>query len=288
MLGRGSATATDQARPGLDEALGILGHVLGASEIELAPFVGPGQASVGLNQDRLVGHRDHALQRLEHGTGADRAVDANDVRSPLLEAGGEDLGRGAEQRVAVGVDGHAGDDGQVGSDLARGEDRLAHDREITEGLDQEDVDATLDQTTHLLGEHRAGLVEAGRAKGFDAQPERANAAGHVAPIAGSLPGDLGTAPVDGVELVVGAMLAQLVTIGPKGIAGQHLCARLAIGLVDLPDDFFSAEIEGVVALVEEEPAVIELGTDATVHEDDAGLVEKFDEGKTLAGNGGVG
>ncbi len=122
------------------------------------------------------------------------------VAPRALELRREPLGRRAVERVAVLLGRHLRDDRQVGQ-RPHGVDRRADLVQVAEGLEDEEIDAALEQRLRLLAEVLARLVDAGLAPRLDADAERADRAGHVGAVAGRAPRDARAFDVDLVQLV---------------------------------------------------------------------------------------
>ena len=142
------------------------------------PSTSRGLPAFGCADSLSLGHRFHAFDRLEHRRRSDGAVDADDRRAARLELRGELLGRRAVQRVAVFLGRHLRDDRQIGQ-RPHGVDRRADFVQVAERLEDEEVDAALEQRLRLLAEVLARLVDAGLAPRLDADAERPDCAGHV-------------------------------------------------------------------------------------------------------------
>ena len=109
---------------------------------------------------------------------------------------------GAVGQVAVVVDGDLGDDGHlVAGGFARGEDSLAQLVQDGEGLQDQQVDAGLDQRLDLLAEHGAGLFERGGTQRLDADAQRPDRAGDESSLSGGLARQPHAGLVDGLQLL---------------------------------------------------------------------------------------
>ncbi len=193
----------------------------------------------------------------EHGGGADRAVEADDVGAPLGQPGGDGLHRGAVGRVPVLAHGHLRDDRQIRRHGPRGLEGGMDLLQVAEGLQDESVHPALGQSSGLQGEMGHGLAPRGRAPRLDPDAERADGADHHRPSASGLPGQSGGTPVD----VLGALLQpegrQLHRIGAEGVGLDDLGAGPEVGLVDLLHQAGLLQGQLVVADVDEHPAVVQ-------------------------------
>ncbi len=149
----------------------------------LRPSTSRGLPALGCADSRQPRDGLHPLDRLEHRRRTDRAVDADDGRAAPLELGREPLGRRAVERVAVLLGRHLRDDRQIGQ-RPHGVDRRADLVQIAERLEDEEIDAALEQRPRLLAEVLARLVDAGLAPRLDADAERADRSGDVGALAG--------------------------------------------------------------------------------------------------------
>ncbi len=73
--------------------------------------------------------------------------------------------------------------------------------QVAERLEDEQIDAAVDERLRLLAEVLARLVDAGLAPRFDADAERPDRSGHVGAVARGTPRDLHAGDVDLAELV---------------------------------------------------------------------------------------
>src|SRR6185312_8868267 len=79
----------------------------------------------------------------------DRAIDADHVGAPGVERARDRVRRSAVRREAVGADRHLRDEGLARIGVARREDRLLDLVEVGKGLEDEQIDAAVDETGHL-------------------------------------------------------------------------------------------------------------------------------------------
>src|SRR5262245_26274465 len=142
VLRRRAAAAADEFHSRVDQPLGVLGHVLGRSQINLTPADVAGESGVGLRREPPRRVWTHLFDRLKDDLRADRAVQSDHVAlvrvEPLIEPLGEDFGRGAERGRALFVDGHLREYGVI-AQFAHGPDRLSHFGQILEGFENECV-----------------------------------------------------------------------------------------------------------------------------------------------------
>ena len=154
----------------------VLGEVLRRRGVDEAAVEEARQAGVrhrGEAHRRLRGHR---FDDLERGLRAEAAVDARDVGA---ERGGDVrdfVRRLAAHCAAVALERHLRDDRQVAR-LLHGEHRLAQLGEVGERLEDEQIDAALEQRLDLLAERRAHLLRPDVADGREHAAGRADRAG---------------------------------------------------------------------------------------------------------------
>ena len=171
--------------------------------------------------------------------GAERAVDADHERLGVLDGDPERLGR-LTREVAAAASIAVKDDPQrsAGRDLGGGDERGLRVERVEDGLDQQQVDAALDEPAHLLGvglddlveRHGpvAGVVDLGRERERDV--ERADRAGHEA--AAGLVGCLAREPrAFDVHLVDGVLEPVVGLADPRrreGVGRRDVGARLQV------------------------------------------------------------
>ncbi len=196
---------------------------------------------------------------LAHLGGAGGAVDADDVDVQRVDGreGGADLG--AEQHAAGELHGDLGLDRHLpagrGHGPAAADDGGLHGEEVEVGLEEEQVDAALEQRGGLdlvgvaqLGE--ADLPEAGRLGA------RAHGAGHEAlavgggEVVGDLPGDAGVGERDLVGPVGHAVLAERDGEGAEGVRLDHVGAHLEVRRVQRGHGVGPGDGEVLVAALE--------------------------------------
>ena len=277
VVGRGSATAADEACAGVDELAREAGHVLRRGHVDVAALDGAGQSGVGHGGQRQAGRQTHPLDDREHGGGAVRAVAANDVRAPLGQSLGGDLGGGAVEAVAVLIHRHHHYDAQAGSDLAGGANGLARLGQRGHGFDDEKVRAhagpALGQRGDLFGEGCAGLVEREFSLRRQRNAERADGPGDeglggllLGNLRDALAGDADSGEVDLAHPVAEAMALQAEGVCAEGVGLDDLRAGLQVLGVDTGDGLRLREVQLIEAAVDEDSAVIEHGAHGTVGE----------------------
>ena len=157
VLGRRAAAAADDPRAGVEEAGHGVGEVLRAGGVDELARHALRQAGVGDDAACQTGRRAaHLRQRVEADLRADAAVDADRVDAGLRERGRRGLRAGAVDGDQVLAEGHLGDDRQVGQRLGLldADQQLA---QVAERLEQQEVDAALEQALDLLAERGADV-----------------------------------------------------------------------------------------------------------------------------------
>ena len=163
--------------------------------------------------------------------------------------------------------------------LARAEDRRLDLEDVLRGLDDEQVDAALDEPEGLLGEDLDELAEGDPAErrvvGGGEVAGRTDRAGDEAVLAGGLARDLGRLAVD-LERVVGQPpLVELQPAGLEGVGLDDLGARLDHRGMDALDDVRAVQDQRLVALARQSAVVLggqvellQRGAHAAVEDDD--------------------
>jgi hypothetical protein len=242
----GAAAAADQGHPGLGEPAEVAGEVAAVdAELEAARAGAPRLARV-----RLRGHRhprvpDQVLGHGEHPLRADGAVGAEHGHRQRAQHGG-DLARGlAAEGVRVVGERGLGNDGHVGQVAGRAH-RLDQLVQVAERLQDQDVHAAVrKQRLDLLADDLDAL---GRA---DAAPLQRgdrgrHRAGHehvaVAPVLGRA-GDPDPGPVDLVDLVREAVVAEPEPVGAERVGLDDVRAGAQVALVDRADQARIGQVE---------------------------------------------
>ena len=189
VVGRRAATSADDLRARLHEMARVRRHVLGARHVHAASADVARHAGVRLRAELLARVRRHLLDALENRLRTDRAIEADDVGAPRVERAHDVLRRRAVRRETVGADRHLRDDRFARIDRACGANRLFDLVEIGERLENEQIDAAVDEPFHLLAEDRARFVLARRAVRLEANAEWTDRARDERAIAGGFARD---------------------------------------------------------------------------------------------------
>ena len=270
------AAAADEPGPGFDDSPGVARHVLWGGHVDLPVTHLAREAGVGLGRERDGDHPRQLLDRLQHAVGPDRAVDADHVGAHRLQRRTEHLGVGAVVRLPVGADRHLGDHREV-AQLANGRQRRAQLVHVAEGLEDEAVHPAGQEPAHLPQVEMPGLVHRELAEGLDPDAQRPHGAGHGSTSAGGLARQPRGGRVDTLGVVGQPVAGQLQRVGAEGVGLQHLGARPEVFPVDFPNQLGLAQVELVVAHVEEHAAAVQHRAHGAVHHVDPAVGEEIAE-----------
>ena len=262
---RRAAAAADDVQPAvLGPALDQLGRHLGRLVIG-AELVG--QAGVGIDADQAV---DLRVERIDVGMqlgGAEAAVQAHGERLGVAHRMPERLD-GLARQVAAGEVGqghrdHHRDD--LAARLARlvgGEDGGLGVQGVEHRLDQDEVDAAVEQAVDLLAIDAlhlvegdgaiAGIVDVGRDRqGLVGRAERAGDEARLARVLrrrgiGAGARDLRGGEVDLARLVLDAVVGLADRVGVEGVGRQQVGAGLDVGVADLAHDLGPRQVQQIV------------------------------------------
>ena len=266
VLGRGAAAAADDRHAELgDEPVVVLGQLRRRQVVVHLAVDHRRQPGVGQAGDRHPAVAGQVAEVLVHLGRAGGAVEADDVGPHGVEGGegGGDLGAGqhppGQLDGDLDLDGHltaggghrppAADDGGLGL------------QEVEDGLDDEEVDAAVEQAAglHLVGVAHLGEADLSQRRELGAGADRA---GHPAgPVGrrepvGHLLGDLGRRPVQLVGPVGDPVLRQRDRQGPEGVGLDHLAAHLEERPVEVGDDVGAGGDQDLVAALHGRPAEV--------------------------------
>ena len=264
MVGRGAAAAADDVdEAGVGEFADQRRHGVGAFVV-MAEFVG--QAGIGIGADQRIGDAAELGKMRAHLSGAERTIEAHRQRRRMRDRIPECFRRLAGQQAAGAVGDGAGDHHRqidaAGVELfGDGEDGGLGVERVEDGLDQQRIDAAVNEAAHLLGISDAQLIERDRAEARiqnirrdrGGAVGRADGAGDEALLAIFVVGD-----ARGVAGEAGAFQVQFVgdlrhgVIGLRdarrgeGVGRDDVGAGAEIGEVDGAHRVRPAEIEQVV------------------------------------------
>jgi hypothetical protein len=148
--------------------------------------------------------------------------------------------------------------------------------EVSERLENEDVDAAVAQPRHLLAEDPAGLVGTRRSVWLEANSERANRTrDEDDPVAGRFSRQLGGAPIEIVDLRLEPVLRELDPVRAEAVRLDRFGARLEVRLVNRAHEVGCPRVQFIVALVDEDALAVEHRPHRPVEEDDAVGIEQL-------------
>ena len=259
-LGGGAAAAAHDLHAEVGDEAGLVGdEVLGGEVVVHGAVDDARQPGVGQAGDRDAAVLAEVAEVLAHLGRARGAVDADDVDVQRVDGreGRADLG--AEQHAAGELHGDLRLDGHLPAGRGHGptaaDDGGLHGEEVEVGLEEEQVDAALEQRggLDLVGVAQldeADLPEAGRLGA------RAHGAGHEAlavgcgEVVGDLPGDAGVGEGDLVGPVGHAVLAERDGEGAEGVRLDHVGADLEVRRVQRGHRVGPGDGEVLVAALE--------------------------------------
>jgi len=290
--GGGAAAAADDVNAeGGDEIDVGLGKFFSAEGEVGVAVMQHGEAGVGLDGEIARGLLAEGLDMLAHEFGTGGAVHAEDVDGEGFE--GDDGGGhfGAEEHGAGGFHGDLNHEGEAFAFFAHGVERGGGgdfgDVEIELGLDEDGVDAAIDEAADLfrVGEKEGVVIDVAEGDGFGAG---ADGAGDEARLAvgeagGGAFGDLDGGDVHFVGAVFEAELGEDDAVGAEGVGFDAIGAGGVVTGVDFLDDIGAGEDEEIDAvflvpeIFEGEVEGEDLGAHAAVEDHDA-VFEEIEEG----------
>ena len=283
VIRRRPAAAADDLRAVQDEPAGVRRHVLGRTQIDVPPFDVARFPGIGLGGQPCVRRARHPLDRLEHGRGADAAVEADDLRPGLDQRRRELFRRRPVKAVPVVFGRHLGDDRKL-TDAADRADGGLDLVQVAEGLEDEQLDPALDERLGLLAEVLLGLVHAGLPPGLDANPERSDRSGDIRLLARGVPGDARPLHVDRVGAIREAEGAELDAVGAEGVRLDDVGPGADVGLVHLGDEIRLRQVQLVERPVQEDALGVQHRPHGAVADEDSrvdGLEERSQGHKAL-------
>ncbi len=191
---------------------------------------------------------------------------------------GQGVGRIAQQRFVIAGEGHLGNDGDVGGHRARGRDRRFDLLDVRHRLNDQQIDAgrlragRANQGGDLLAERRLGFGYGDAAKRGQPHPQRPERPGqqHVAERSiDHAPGNGHGGVVDGLDLVLQAVLGQLETVGAEGVGLNQVRTGVDVAAVDFGHQCGVGQVDGVERLVDRHAATVEDSAKSPIHQDGA-------------------
>ena len=194
--------------------------------------------------------------------GAERAVDAHDQRLRVLDRRPEGVDRLPGERAAGEVDDRDRDPERdlrplLVEDVADGGDSRLRVQRVEDRLDEQEVDAAVDEPAdglrvalpHVVERHDAvgGIVHTGRER--ERLVQRAERPGHearpVGPLVARLPGEARALEVELVDDVLEAVVGLADRRRRKGVRRRDVGARVQVGAVDVEHDVGARQVEQV-------------------------------------------
>src|SRR5262249_23132334 len=190
--------------------------------------------------------------------------------------GGDLLRSRAVGSRLAGVERHRGDYGQARGRASRRLDGDPDLLEVTEGFEDEEIDATLHQGRGLLREGGGDLLDLGRCGDTGDEARGADRARHPHILTGRLASQPRPGEAVGAHLVTEAVTVQAEAVSTEGVRLDHLGARGDVVLVDLGDDLGPRDIELLEVLSDEDAALVEQGAHRPVEDEERlhGLPER--------------
>ena len=265
VLGGGSAAAADDPRTGLNKARGVLRHVLGRAQIDVAAVDAGGESGVGLGAEWLTGIRSHLFQGLEHHLGSGGAVEPDHVHRHRVQRAREVLDGRSVLQTAVVFDAQVRHDDHFGSGgLACRFHGGANFVQVSKRLEHQAVDAGFDQGVDLLAEDGTGFVDGGGTERLQANAQRSDGGPHKGLISGGLAGDSYTGLIDEPDLVREAEGRQTLAVRAERIGLDDLGPGADVFLVDVAHQGGEREVQLVITAVDEGAFGIEHGAHGAV------------------------
>ncbi len=137
--------------------------------------------------------------------------------------------------------------------------------QISEGFQDNQIDAFFVQGRNLLAKGLAGLGKRDFPQGLNAHAQGSNGAGNQRiKTLGRLPGHPGAFPVDVSQLVEATVLRQAKRIGAEGVCFNDLRSGVEVFLVDVADEIRLYDVQFVVAAVDEDPLGVQQGAHGAI------------------------
>ncbi len=165
------------------------------------------------------------------------------------------LRRVAVERFAVHLNGHLGDDGEIGQ-FANGLEGLLDHRDLGKGLQHENIDPAFEQSLDLLLVHVPSLVVRRWAEWLQTQAKRADGTSDEGLFARGFTRDARSRHIDLADPAFEAVRLKLVTSRTKRIGLNDVGACRHVFAVDLADQIGSDKVQLVVAAVDVHAFVI--------------------------------
>ena len=175
------------------------------------------------------------------------------------------LGTRAIQAVAVLVDRHLRHDRQFGIHVAGGQNRLMQLFEISEGFQDQQIDAFFIQRRNLLAKCVASFGQRDLAQRLDPDSQRSHCSGDQrVEVLRCLAGQPRSVAIDFDQLVHTSVLRQPKRIRAEGVCFNDLGSGLQVVLMNAANEVGRGEIQFVVTAIDEDTFGVEQGTHGAV------------------------
>src|SRR4029079_3143758 len=131
----------------------------------------------------------------------------------------------------------------------------------------EDIAAAILERLQLLAERGAGFVEARRTKGLETTSQWPYCSSDQQVVFGALARDFRRGAVDLGDLRLKTVLRQFDAAGSEGVGLQDFGARFSVRLVYVAHEIGRAQVQLIVALVDEHAFVVELRAHRAIEDD---------------------
>ena len=187
---------------GPQHATGVLRHILGRSEIDVAALHPRGHARVGHGAQRLRAMGSDFFQRLQDRFGTDATVEAEDIKGPVSNFAGQLPKRSPPRQLPRVVNGHLRDDHHVfTSGASCGQHGFVQFVQIGESLKDQKIGSRPAQCIGLLTKDGPSLGSRNGAQRFDVNPQGTHGARHKGSALGGLLSQAHARAVDRFDLI---------------------------------------------------------------------------------------
>ena len=272
-IGGGAAAAARREELQLPVGLHLHGKELGGDVVAAA--VGPGQARVGLDEDREIAGQGlgQTLRHREDLLRAEGAVDAHGICAEAPGRDGEALDGAAGKGAPACLKAHAGEDGQRAV-LFRGQQGGLQLVEVGEGLEEDEVgpgSRTGPDDAAILGH---GVLKGQRAVGFQQLAQRADVQRRQRAVGGAGPLAVGDARRNDLfQRVLAAR--QLVGRRAEGVGVDDAASGGGVAAVDALDELRVGDVQLLGPCPQLQARCLQHGAHTAVQKDGVGLGKQF-------------
>src|SRR5258706_14022247 len=183
--------------------------------------------------------------------------------------------------MTIRPDSHLRDDGDRRIHFVSGKNPLLDLVHIRERLENKQITPAVLERLELFTEPGARFVETGGAEWLETNSERTNGAGDEDVIFRDVARKFRRGSVDLADLRLEPILGQLDPVGTEGICLQHFRPGFLVRLVNIAHEVWGADVQLVVALVDEHALVVKHRAHPTVEDDDLLRVEEAGDQRVL-------